>query len=182
MIAVKGQEPQDQAVHSDALREVDCIPTRREEYRVFTPDDLDACAHLYVDVFNAPPWRNGWTMRTATVHLLDLFDTPGFFGVVATQTKAGLPIAFLAGHREQWPDRTTFHLKEVCVRADLQGQGIGTRLLKYLESELATRMGVATLYLATMRDSPAESFYRKNGYRIQERIVLMSRRIGSPTE
>ena len=151
----------------------------REEYLEFSIEQLEACTQLYVDVFNGEPWNDRWTLPAASQRLQDLLNTPGFFGVIVVREQ---PVAFVAGCREQWPDRVVFCLKEVCVRADLQGQGIGTRLLQHLDAELASRLGVTSVYLATMRDSPAEAFYRKNGYRTQERLVLMSRRVSPRTQ
>lgn len=55
---------------------------------------------------------------------------------------------------------TSFHANEMCVRTDLQGQGIGGRLLEGLEQRLDE---VEQCYLSTERDGPARRFYEKHG-------------------
>jgi len=143
-------------------------------YVEFTAEHLDSCAGLYLDVFNGEPWNDHWTFETARKRLLDMLHTPGFAGLVAWDDG---PVAFAAGYREQWQERTVYFLKEMCVRADLQGKGIGTALLEHLESELSSRWGVSSVYLLTMRGDQADAFYSKNGYRANERMILMSHRL-----
>lgn len=145
-----------------------------ELYTELSSAHLASCTCLYVDVFNGEPWNDRWTLQTAGQRLQRIWDTPGSFGLIACREE---PVAFAAGYCEPWQERTVYFLKEMCVRADLQGQGIGSRLLGQLERELAQRHNVSSIYLLTMRGDQAETFYARCGYQSSERMVLMSHRL-----
>ena len=55
-------------------------------------------------------------------------------------------------------------LKRMRVRPDLQGQGIGSALLKLLEKRVA-KSNYRTIALDTVGDTPAQAFYERHGYR-----------------
>lgn len=58
------------------------------------------------------------------------------------------------------------HVHEVAVRRDLQGQGLGTRLMRSVEAH-ARKTDLARLTLTTFRDVPwNEPFYRRLGFSI----------------
>ena len=61
--------------------------------------------------------------------------------------------------------------KTLCVRPDAQGKGVGTRLLGHLKEELAGR-GINMVYLLTRKGTPAEAFYRKNGYGVSQEDMM----------
>jgi N-acetylglutamate synthase-like GNAT family acetyltransferase len=60
-------------------------------------------------------------------------------------------------------------MQRVAVREDLQGKGLGSNMVQYC-GKYAADHGISTIYVHA-RDS-AISFYLKNGYVIQEEIVL----------
>ena len=60
----------------------------------------------------------------------------------------------------------------MCVRSDAQGNGVGSRLMRRLKEELG-KMGVNLIYLTTHRGGPAESFCKRNGYRVSDEEVVM---------
>ena len=85
-------------------------------------------------------------------------------------------MGLVAGYCERDASGHVFYLKEMCVCADRQRQGIGARLLAALEEQLQ-KGGVRQIYLLTHRDGPAEAFYAANGFRTSERMALMTRRV-----
>jgi aminoglycoside 6'-N-acetyltransferase I len=134
---------------------------------------LDPCAALFVAVFNTPPWNDAWTHETVKGRLAEILATPGFRGLVAMDDAV---VGFIIGNCEQWFDGMHFCVKEMCVRPDLQGQGIGTQLLQRLEESLRAE-GVTLMYLLTLRGSPAAEFYGKRGYRASRRMAAFTRRL-----
>ena len=143
------------------------------DVRELTDADLDACADLYVSVFNSPPWSDAWTVELARSRLADIARTPGFTGLVYLDRGIA---GFVIGYSEQWFDGRHFYLKEMCVRPDVQYQGIGTRLIGTLEDVLRAA-GISRIYLLTIRDGSASSFYAGRGYWISPKMALMSRRL-----
>ncbi|MGW5365717.1 GNAT family N-acetyltransferase [Actinopolymorpha pittospori] len=133
---------------------------------------LDAAAHLFVSVFNAPPWNDSWSDSSARTRLRDVVETPGFVGVALHQGQD--LCGFAIGHTEQWFAGRHFLLQEMCVRTELQRQGIGTELIDALEARL---FDVEQVYLLTDRHSPAHSFYERCGFRSARRQGVMIKSI-----
>jgi GNAT superfamily N-acetyltransferase len=134
---------------------------------------LSAAARLYVDVFNAEPWNDAWTVDTAQKRLSDMLATPGAFGLVVRPHD---PVAVLIGYSEQWYDGTHFYLKEMYVASRHQGTGIGTRLIRRLEHVLR-QQGVDRVYLLTERSGPAADFYARLGFYRSEKMAMMAHRL-----
>ena len=133
-------------------------------------DHLDECAHLLVATFNAEPWNAKYTFDTAKKEVAWTLDVPGFVGLVALD--AGV-VAFAVGYIEQEDEREILCLKTLCVRPEAQGKGVGTRLMQRLKEKLE-KMGVNLIYLTTHKGTPAESFYKKIGYRVSDEDVIMT--------
>ena len=132
-------------------------------------DHLDECAHLLASVFSAEPWNANYTFDTAKKELAWTLDVPGFVGLVALDEGV---VAFAVGYIEQDDEREIFCLKTLCVRPDAQGKGVGSRLMQRLKEKLE-KMRVNLIYLTTHRGTPAESFYKKIGYKVSDEDVLM---------
>ena len=128
------------------------------------------CTELFLTVFNSPPWNEAWRTAAATKRLTDLFNTPGFYGVIAVEDRDA--VGFAMGHVEQWDRGQHFYLKEMCVVPQGQRSGIGTALMETLCRELVARQ-VAKIYLLTARGSAAESFYKKRGFYVSQKMVMM---------
>ena len=136
-----------------------------------TRGSLDACASLYADAFNAPPWNESWTVHDAAQRLGDVLATPRAVGVCSSNAD-GEVLGFALGHLERSGADYHFLLQEMCVRTDAQRQGHGTELL----AALADRLGqVLHWYLLTTRDSDAAAFYEKNGFRPAGRMGVFVR-------
>ncbi|MGG3802669.1 GNAT family N-acetyltransferase [Metabacillus fastidiosus] len=135
-----------------------------------TLDNLNKNIELYVSVFNEPPWEDNWTFEKAERRFLDLLHTPRFLGFSYYHNEE--LVALAAGNCEEWSDGELFYLKEMCVRPNMQGQEIGTRLLSYLDAHLQER-GVMYSYLLTLQEGQAASFYAKNSYKKDLNTVFM---------
>lgn len=143
--------------------------------RPIADGDLDDCASLFVEVFNAPPWNDSWTHETALTRLSDIAASPGSRGLAAV--RGGRIDGFALGQIEQWHSGRHFYLREMCVRPDLQRQGIGASLLSELDVLLVTD-GVESVYLIAA-PGPTESFYETNGYHRSQHVIVMLRRVVS---
>ncbi len=142
-----------------------------EHIETFGRDHFDECARLLVSAFNAEPWNDAWTLETARQELAWTMGVPGFAGLVSLD---GQVLAFATGWREPDDRREVYYLKTFCVSPNAQGTGVGSRLLARLE-EYLDECGVNTIYLVTHRSTPAEGFYRKNGYTVNPEDVVMTR-------
>lgn len=136
--------------------------------------DMTICARVFADVFNAPPWSEGWSVSAALARLTEISRTPGFVGMKAVEE--GQIQGFAMGYLESFDSGTDFYLKEMCVLPDVQRKSIGTALLAALKEELASK-GARKLYLLTSRDGPAARFYAKNGFHTSDKMIMMGLRL-----
>lgn len=135
---------------------------------------LRACATLFISVFNSPPWNEQWSQDVALLRLEDCFNTPGNYGIVAiVEDKV---CGFAIGVIEQYDRTKSFYLKEMCVNSIEQRSGIGTKIMDELYHNLASK-GVGMIYLLTMRDTFAATFYEKCGFLSSSKMMMMSRSI-----
>lgn len=143
-------------------------------FRSLSHKDLARCADLFTNVFNNAPWNETWSIESATQRLEDCFNTPQFYGLVAIENDALIGFAF--GHLEVWGKSRYFNLREMCVAQNRQRQGVGTELMNALIDELKNQ-SVEKLYLHTARDTDARAFYEKHGFRVSEKMVMMSKSV-----
>lgn len=140
-----------------------------ERIESFKEEHVDECASLLVATFNAEPWNDEWTLDTAKEEIIWTKNVPGFVGLVALNEGV---VAFATGYREPDDRRDVFYLKTFCVRPDAQGTGVGSRLIGHLKERLGEG-GVNMIYLITHKGTPAEAFYRKNGYSVNSPDIVM---------
>lgn len=142
---------------------------------VLTLENLEECTKLYTYVFNGEPWNDGWEEEDARERLSDIFSNRKFVGIGIYDEEQNI-IGFLAGYTEKWLNNNHFNLNEMCVKSELQGKGIGSKLLKELEV-LCNKNNTNRIYLLTAREGKAEAFYKKNGFYVSPKMIMMSRRL-----
>jgi ribosomal protein S18 acetylase RimI-like enzyme len=120
-------------------------------------------------VFNADPWRDGWTEEAAEERMSQFVSFPGFRGLAAYD--GSTPVGLVLGWKERWVQGWVFHIKEMCVAEQRRGRGIGSRLLSELE-QLFSAEGVKSAYLETGNVAPARGFYEKRGYELISLVSL----------
>lgn len=144
------------------------------EFRSFETNDLLRCTHTFINVFNQEPWNDEWSAETAFQYLLDYTNTSGFIGIVAEEGKE--IIGFIFGVRKPWWSGDEFFINEMCVSAEKQKTGVGSKLMKFLEEKLKMD-GIENITLLTDRGIPAEIFYKKNGFTEIDRIMFLNKNI-----
>lgn len=148
-----------------------------EHIEEFKADHLEECSRLIIAAFNTEPWKAKYTLDRAKRELAWTLEVPGFLGLVSVADKV---LAFAVGFVVPDDEKDVYYLSTFCVRPDMQGTGVGTRLLEHLKGRLEKR-GLNSIYLITHRGTPAEAFYRKNGYKVSEEDIMMTYEWGSPS-
>ena len=128
---------------------------------------------LYIAVFNAAPWHDGWTPEAVRERFESFACYPTFYGIAHFTNRKPDAIAF--GWTERWINKWHFHLKEMCVAPDAQGRGIGSNVLSELEVRLRNR-DVDRIFLETGQSAPARKFYEASGYK-QNSLVSLAKKI-----
>jgi len=136
-------------------------------------EDLESCAALYSRVFSGAPWSEKWSKEKAHERISHFFNSKGFVGLLSENKNI---TGFVLGNTEPFVDGSWFYLREMCVDANYQGQGVGSTLLNELKEKLVIR-AIRNIYLATEREIPAASFYEKNGFSQENKMVFYYKKL-----
>jgi len=131
---------------------------------------LKECSLIYVETFNGEPWNDKWDTTTSYKRLEDIYNTPGFVGMVVYDEEKLL--GAVLGNLEQWFEGYMYNLKEMFVKQDEKGKGIGSLLMMALEKSLS-QLGTTSISLFTSKGDLTEKFYLKNGYSQEEDMIMM---------
>ena len=130
------------------------------EIRKISKSDLEELAKLMVDVYNAPPWNDKWTVETALESLNDISDFPKFFGnVIVDGDKI---IGAIIGHIRRYASESTFYIDEFFIAEKYRGKGLAKKLYQTSIKELQQR-GISGAFFTTLKNSRAYNFYLKQG-------------------
>ena len=136
-------------------------------------NNILAFADLYVSVFNAAPWNDGWSLEAVRERFHSFSEYPSFFGLGHVEN--AVPVALAFGWSERWVNGWHFHLKEMCVAPHVQRQGLGGKLIVELEQHLL-RQEISRVFLETGHSAPARTFYERHGYK-QLSLVSLAKTI-----
>ncbi|MTI66358.1 MAG: GNAT family N-acetyltransferase [Firmicutes bacterium] len=133
------------------------------EFKRFNENEIDKCVELFINVFSKEPWNDRWpSTEKAKEYLNDIINTPGFKGYVAY--KDGEIIGLCFGHVKKWWSGDEYFINEMCIDTKLQKTGIGSKLMDFTKSNLLKEK-VKTITLITERNTIAERYYIKNGFK-----------------
>ncbi|MCB2312953.1 GNAT family N-acetyltransferase [Clostridium tagluense] len=130
------------------------------------------CSELYIEVFNAEPWNDKWTLETAHKRLNDIYISTNFEGVLYVEDEQIKGAIF--GNYEQFYDGIHYNLREMFISNELQGQGIGSKLINELEKRLKG-IGVTTIILFTSKENKTSEFYSKNNFTEWDSMAMMGK-------
>lgn len=135
---------------------------------------LKECSLKYIDTFNDEPWNDKWDEVTAYKRLEEIFNAPGFVGMVAIEED--MIIAAVLGNLETWFEGYMYNLREMFVMKSEKGKGVGTTLFKGLEEELKNH-NVTSITLFTSKGDLTEKFYLKNGCTTESDMIMMGKKL-----
>ena len=70
------------------------------------------------------------------------------------------------------------YIDELCVKTELQGQGIGGKFVNAVE-EYLMKNDIRAVFLLTDKSVPAYDFYKKQGFKEQENSAAFAKRLQS---
>lgn len=131
--------------------------------------EFDEIKELFKSVFTAPPWNDDWSDDDQLDNYLKdlmIVRNPLVLGLVEDNVFIGVSI----GNIRHWFRGTEYHIEELCIRNDKQGNGYGTKFMALIEEHVRD-MGIDNMFLHTERSKPSYDFYRKLGFREVEGLV-----------
>ena len=126
--------------------------------RRYDPRDLQGCGAVFCSAFAAEPWNENWTQQLAETRISELTGTPISAGFVYDEQGSILAVA--AGRVCTYLYGKEYVIDEFCVSAEMQGKGIGSRLMQRIEQEMRAA-GCVGIVLQTTRGYPSERFYEE---------------------
>ena len=136
--------------------------------------NIQTHAQLLVDTFTEEPWLEDWTIDIAHNRLLCYQNTSNFIGLSCLKNNE--LIAFIFGNIEPYQNSSHFLLKEMCVKKEFQGEGIGKKLIAKLHGKLKQEK-VDSVILLTQKESLAEKFYMSSGYELADSMGLYFKKL-----
>lgn len=134
-----------------------------EEFIMLDESFLPEMAELYRSAFNGEPWNDDWS---DTVQLNEYVKeiSGGYNALNYGLLIDGKLAAMSLGMMRHWWEGTNYNIEEFCVSPEMQGQGVGSRLMQLVENDIREK-GLAGIFLQTDNDKPSYRFYMKNGFK-----------------
>lgn len=131
---------------------------------------FDEIKELFRSVFMAPPWNDDWSDdNQLNEYLLDLMRvrTPLVLGLYDEADEADenscILVGISIGNIKHWWGGTEYHIEELCIKTDRQGEGLGSQFFDLIEEYLKKR-DISQIFLMTEKRVPAYDFYRNRGF------------------
>ena len=140
--------------------------------RELTLQDLELLIDKFIIYHNGEGGK--WTYDLAKRNLEQTFLTPYFYGI-GLYDESELA-GFAIGIFKQYDDILLYYLDEILVFKEHQNKGLGTRLLKELES-LVKVQGANKIDLSTTHDEDHQRFYTRLGFKKSDFLIPMFKRI-----
>lgn len=151
------------------------------EANTFDRKSIEVCAKLYTDVFKQPPWNEYWPWESVSLLIYKIINKKCFIGYVAEYENSA--VGYILGY----PLNTVtllsriYYINEFFVDKKYQNLKIGTKLLSTLINNLRNKK-ITWVLLLTQKDTDAERFYKKMGFKsitsgvsIYKRIIMYYR-------
>lgn len=124
--------------------------------------NIEEIKFLFTEVFTNEPWNDDWS-DTLQLHeyIMDLIGNRNslVIGLFEDDNLIGLSM----GSIMHWYVGTQYYISEFCVKAEKQGNGLGTFFLQEIEEYIKNKQ-IPCIFLQTKRTVPAYNFYQKNDF------------------
>lgn len=140
------------------------------EFKEITKDNIEIASNIFMECFNTTPWFEKWTIESSKKRLSQIVRNENDFGSLVYMNNE--PCAIIIGQEEDYYDGVRCFIKELCVKASMQGTGIGSKVLKCYIEELKKK-DIAHISLHTLRDSRIVNFYEKVGFKEREHLIML---------
>lgn len=124
--------------------------------------DKDEVKSFFREVFTKEPWNDDWSNEEQLDnYIVDLIGNSNSLTLAYYDNDKLVALAM--GHVKHWYSATEYFIDELCVKTELQGQGIGGKFVAAIERYLK-QQDIKAIFLLTERDVPAYEFYKKHGF------------------
>lgn len=143
------------------------VVTRMEE------NMIEESVDLFISTFSKEPWNDVYESRGQVLELFkNHFANNYFLGYVAIIN--GKIQGLSLGMKKPWIKGLEYYIDEFCINYNLQGKGIGSKFIKEIEIDIKNQ-GLNGIMLNTEKNFPSFQFYKKNGFKNSESLVIMGK-------
>lgn len=141
------------------------------EKRKVKRQDCHEIAVLLKKVYEKAPWFDKWKdVKQVEKYVIELMDNPVFRGYILEESETIIGVCM--GHKKTWFESQEFVIDEFFIEDTIHGKGIGSQLMKFVKKELS-KEGIMQLLLLTGKGFPAQSFYEKHGFYVEDKTIVM---------
>lgn len=132
---------------------------------------LPACAKILEEGYGRPPYEETFQASTAEEYIRGKYRNCKEHSFVALDAD-GRVAGFIFLNMSAWGSGPQAVLEEIVVDPQRQGTGIGTALLSFAHTYLASK-GVKSAMLWVKKEDRLIKFYERHGYEVAQDFVVM---------
>ena len=141
---------------------------------ITTEKDTDTCTELYLKAFASDPWYED----------NDLYEVQDYVKAFMSKNDRtlyalsldGRIIALAFTNTVPCPGHPFLRIEDFCIDPDYIRLGLGSQFLALIEQE-AKKNNCSCILLATVENSPSQSFYSRNGFAKLENSIYLYKEI-----
>lgn len=137
--------------------------------RKATKKDSNKIAELINKEYSKPPYKEPWKKADA-IKTFEYFSKIGSIYVLINKEIVG----FIIFRIEDYNGSKGIMIEDLVIGSNFQGKGYGRKLVEYVE-DLGRKQKIKGVWLLASKEAPAYPFYKKIGYKINEKMVVFGK-------
>ena len=133
--------------------------------------DIEVVLPLYISYYNDVE-DCCWTEETAGKRIHQVLSMEDSYSLILED--GSKVVGFAMGFFKQYDDIVGYTLEEIVIAKEFQNQGIGSKFLQELESQVKDK-GAACVELQAVNDEMHEKYYGKAGYYTAGNFVMKAK-------
>ncbi|MFV0519681.1 MAG: GNAT family N-acetyltransferase [Lachnospirales bacterium] len=147
----------------------------KKTVELFKTQDKTDCIELFYDIYKNIPFRLEWLDKeNVTRYINDMEKTPNFLGY--TLYADDKPVGYCLGRVNDYFKNKTYEIDELFIKKSLQGEGLGTFFLAFVELALSKK-DIRVMKLNTSKTASSYEFYGKIGFLSLNDSVSLVRKV-----
>jgi len=135
-------------------------------------EHVERYGEIYAEAFSGEPWNDAWIVKDAAVHVRELLENKQAYGL--EYVLDGQIAGFILGTSMLFNYGRTFEINDLAVAKNFQRQGIASRLMTQLLSDIKSQ-GMRAVHLITAAEGTLPTYYKKFGFNRESMVMLMGR-------
>ena len=137
-------------------------------------DHIIRYGEIYAAAFSGEPWNDPWNPKDAEIHVREILDSKQSYGL--EYVRDGKTVGFILGTSMLFHYGRVFEINDLAVDPAFQRRGIASILLERCMIDVKER-GMKGVNLITAGTGILPGFYEKNGFKRENKVILMGREL-----